>query len=150
MLSLAATDKLVQKICKVTGVELYLDDAEVVKDNGWADIANNEIHLGSKYSSPSIKLVIFFHELAHIQIARSKAAHNEDVCTFMEEFAAWHHGMDEYFKWCHKTINKTQGNFILKCLKTYSKTHYSFKNKDKELSKDADLQKKKKRSKASR
>lgn len=45
----------------------------------------------------------------------------------MEEWFAWHLAMQFYGKYIGRPFTKAMGNFVVSCLKSHSKSHYSFK-----------------------
>jgi hypothetical protein len=46
---------------------------------------------------------------------------------FQEETMAWDLAMETQYKIFGRKFTKSQGNFMLECLKTYSKQHYNFR-----------------------
>ena len=76
-------------------------------------------------------MAVAFHELGHaiINLKREKGIKRYEVnSTFQEEFEAWGLAQRFYRKYIGRPFTKDMGNFILRCLKTHSKTHYAFKD----------------------
>ena len=116
-------------ICQHHGVKLFLYDPNVDNDNGYAYL--NEVHLGRKYKNNHIYMAVAFHEFGHaiINMKRAKGVKRYSVAScFHEEWFAWSLGMSYYAKFIGKPFTKAMGDFVLHCLKTHSKSHYSFKN----------------------
>lgn len=89
------------------------------------------MHLGNKYKNIHIYMAVAFHELGHaiINIKREKGVKRYNVnSTFFEEFCAWYWGQRYYAKMFKKPFTKSMADFMLKCLKTHSMTHYAFKD----------------------
>lgn len=122
-------EQLFQDLCDKHQVRLFLHDPKVEKNNGYAQF--NEIHLGNKYKNMHIYMAVAFHELGHaiINLKRSNGIkrYNVNSC-FFEEWSAWDLAQRLYSKTFKKPFTKSMGNFILKCLKTHSSTHYAFKD----------------------
>ena len=123
-------NKIFQEICYKNNIIVFFNDPQITdKDNGFAKW--NEIHLETKYSNISTYIAVAFHEFAHaiINMKRAKKIKQSFVnCNFNEEFLAWALAMRYYAKNFNKPFNKTQSNFVLKCLKTHALTDYSFKD----------------------
>lgn len=112
-------------LCEKHHIKLVLDDDKIDVDNG--ELYNGaEIHLGRKYTSNLIFLAIFFHELGHILITRRKSKKYRKLSIFREEALAWCIAMEFQAKYFGKSFTKSQGNFMLECLSSYSKQHYNF------------------------
>lgn len=91
----------------------------------------NEVHLGNTYKNVHIYMAVAFHEFGHaiINLKREKGIKRYEVnSTFQEEFEAWGLAQRFYRKYIGRPFTKDMGNFILRCLKTHSKTHYAFKD----------------------
>jgi len=126
----------ISKVCQKYGIKLVLNDPDVGKDNGYA-FDTNEIHLGNKYTSNLIMLAIALHEFGHTIIARRHSKKYRKLSIFREETLAWTLAMELQQKYFGKSFTKSQGNFMLDCLKTYSKQHYHFsKSYDQEDNED--------------
>ena len=98
--------------------------------------------LSSKFSSLQIKLAVFLHELSHIITMRRSGKRYLAASIFQEESAVWSLAQELHLKYLDKPFCKSQAEFMLKCLKTYSACHYSFKkmyNKDPESKKNGKL-----------
>lgn len=116
-------------ICQANGVKLFLRDPHVGSNNGYAQA--NEVHLGRKYKNNHIYFAVAFHEFGHaiINIKRDRGVKRYALTSsFHEEQFAWTLGMKFYAKYFGKCFTKSMGDFMLMCLKTHSRTHYSFKN----------------------
>ena len=48
------------------------------------------------------------------------------MSVFREETMAWTLAMELQMKYFKRNFTKSQGNFMLDCLRTYSKQHYHF------------------------
>ena len=116
----------ITKLCQKSGIKLVLNDPDVGKDNGFAYGAN-EIHLGYKYSTNLILLSVFFHEYSHALISRRKGRRYRQLSIFQEETMSWDLAMETQFKVFGRKFTKSHGNFMLDCLKTYSRRHYNFR-----------------------
>lgn len=122
-------ESIFQSLCQKYGIELFLNDKSVQRDNGFA--VENEVHLGTKYKNNHIYMAIAFHEFAHALIynKRESGIKRYNVnCDFMEEWFAWSLAMRFYGKYIGKPFTKAMGNFVITCLKSHSKSHYAFKN----------------------
>ena len=118
-----------QDICERNGVKLFLNDAHITKDNGYAML--NEVHLGCNYSNVHIYMAVAFHEFGHaiINIKRIRGVKRYNVnSAFYEEWLAWSLAQRFYTKYFKRPFTKNMGNFILTCLKTHSRSHYAFKD----------------------
>ena len=115
----------ITRICKAHKIKLILNDASVPENNG-ISYGNDEIHLGQRYTSNLIMLAIFFHELGHCMLSKRKPKRQGDMPIFREETMAWVLAMEQQIKHFKKPFTKSQGNFMLECLSTYSKQHYNF------------------------
>ena len=121
------------KVCSKYNIRLVLNDPEVEKDNGYA-FECGEIRLGNKYSNNYILLAIALHELGHIIISRRHSNKFKKLSIFREETIAWVLAMELQQKYFGKSFTKSQGNFMLDCLRTYSRQHYHFtKSYEKDL-----------------
>ena len=103
-----------------------MNDPDVSKDNG-AAYGKNEIHLGKKYSSNYIFMAIFFHEYGHIVLQRRRSYKINRFPIFREEVLAWTLAMEYQLKYFNRQFTRSQGKFMLECLRTYSKQHYIFR-----------------------
>lgn len=138
MAKLRKVDKVIASICDEYKVKVLVDVA-FHKDYGECYPDTSQIMLCSKYSSDKLKIAIFLHELAHILIMKRKGKRYIAASVFQEESAAWSLAQELHVKYFGKAFDKTQADFMLKCLKTYSQHHYSFKKKfNKEVEKDLD------------
>lgn len=115
----------ITEICQKYRIKLVLNDPQVGKDNGYA-FGSDEIHLGGEYSSNYILLAIFLHEFGHSVLARRHSKKYRKLSIFREESLAWVLAMEFQQKYFGKSFTKSQGNFMLDCLRTYSKQHYHF------------------------
>jgi len=113
------------KLCQKNNIVLVLNDPIIDKDNGCA-YGDNEIHMGREYSSNYIMLAIFFHEYGHLLVSKRKVYRRRKMSIFQEESLAWVLAMESQQKYFGKEFTKSQGNFMLDCLRTYSKQHYHF------------------------
>ena len=113
------------KLCQKYSIKLVLNDERVGKDNGLA-YEDNEIHLGTTYTSNLIFLAIALHEVGHCLIAKRKGKKYRKMSVFREETMAWTLAMELQMKYFKRNFTKSQGNFMLDCLGTYSKQHYHF------------------------
>ena len=80
-------------------------------------------------TSNKIKLAVFLHELSHILTMRRSGSRYLAASVFQEESAVWSLAQELHLKYTDKPFCKIQADFMLKCLKTYSQYHYSFKKK---------------------
>ena len=106
-----------------------LVDTKFSKDYGECYPDSNEIYLSSKYSSAKIKLAVFLHELSHVITMRRKGKRYLAASVFQEESAVWSLAQELHLKYTAKPFSKTQADFMLKCLKSYSRYNCSFKKK---------------------
>lgn len=120
-----------------------LFDPSVSKDNGW--LIYDEIHMSNSYKNNAIMYAIWCHEFGHYIIQTRFAKRYDVKSTFQCEFKAWDIAQQVHAEYFGKPFNKEQGNFCLKCLKTYSNSHYDFnhlaykKNRDAESTKSVSL-----------
>lgn len=121
-------DTLIASICEEQKVKVLVD-ASFHKDYGECYPESNEIFLSSKYSSGKVKLAVFLHELSHIITMRRNGTRYLAASIFQEESAVWSLAQELHLKYVDKPFCKSQADFMLKCLKTYSQHHYSFKKK---------------------
>lgn len=122
------TDKLMQMIAEEHKVKVLVD-TKFHKDYGECYPDNNEILLSSKFSTNKIKMAVFLHELSHILTMRRTGSRYLAASIFQEESAVWSLAQELHLKYTDKPFCKAQADFMLKCLKTYSQYHYSFKKK---------------------
>ena len=128
-------DKLISSICDEWKVKVLID-TKFQKNYGECYPDSNEIILCGKFSSNKIKFIVFLHELSHIITMRRKGKRYLAASIFQEESAVWSLAQELHLKYMNRPFNKSQADFMLKCLKTYSKYHYSFKKQfNKELQK---------------
>lgn len=121
-------DTLIESIADEHRVKILID-ARFQKDYGECYPDINEIILGKKYKSGKIKLAVFLHELSHILTMRRSGSRYLAASIFQEESAVWSLAQELHLKYTNRPFCKTQADFMLKCLKTYSQYHYSFKKK---------------------
>ena len=121
-------DQLIESICNEQKVKVLVDTS-FSKDYGECYPDSNQIMLCSKYSSSKIKIAVFLHELAHILTMRRRGLRYLAASIFQEESAVWSLAQELHLKYLNKPFCKAQADFMLKCLKTYSQHHYSFKKK---------------------
>ena len=121
-------DTLIASICDMWKVKVLVD-TKFQKDYGECYPDSNEIILCSKYSSGKIKIAVFLHELSHIITMRRRGKRYLAASIFQEESAVWSLAQELHLKYLDKPFCKSQADFMLKCLKTYSQHHYSFKKK---------------------
>ena len=121
-------DTLIASICDEWKVKVLID-AKFQSDYGECYPDSNEILLSQKYSSGKIKIAVFLHELSHIITMRRKGKRYIAASVFQEESAVWSLAQELHFKYLNLPFCKSQADFMLKCLKTYSQHHYSFKKK---------------------
>ena len=121
-------DKLIMSICDEFKVKVLVNTS-LSKDYGECYPDSSEIILCSKYSSNKIKIAVFLHELSHIITMRRKGKRYLAASVFQEESAVWSLAQELHLKYLNKPFCKSQADFMLKCLKTYSQHHYSFKKK---------------------
>lgn len=120
-----------------------LVDTSFSRDYGECYPDSGEILLSLKYSSGRIKIAVFLHELAHILTMRRKGSRYLAASVFQEESAVWSLAQELHLKYLSKPFCKAQADFMLKCLKTYSQHHYSFKKKfNKKITEEAAKEKK--------
>ena len=125
------TDKFIQDYCDLNNIKLLFDPA-IGKDDGFCYPDLKEIHLSLHYSSQQIKLAIFLHEASHIRVHRFK---DKPYNIFECEYYSWFEAMKLYKRYFGKSFSKKQAEMMLKCLKTYCRSHYEFrkaKSKDDE------------------
>lgn len=116
-------DKFINDYCAINGIKLLIDPS-MDKDDGCCYVELKEINLAQKYSSNKIKLAVFLHEAAHIKVNHLKAQpYNKFEC----EYYSWFEAMKLHKKYFNRSFSKTQADFMLKCLKTYCKSHYEFR-----------------------
>lgn len=121
-------DRLIESIANEHKVKVLID-TKFSKDYGECYPESNEIMLCTRYSSGKIKLAVFLHELSHILTIHRKGKRYLAASIFQEESAVWSLAQELHFKYLNKPFSKTQADFMIKCLKTYSQYHYSFKKK---------------------
>ncbi len=121
-------DKIITSICDEWKVKVLID-TKLQKDYGECYPDSNEILLCSRYSSSKIKIAVFLHELSHIITLRRKGKRYLAASIFQEESAVWSLAQELHLKYLNRPFSKSQAEFMLKCLKTYSQYHYSFKKK---------------------
>lgn len=120
------TDKLIQSIAVEHKVKVLVD-TKFHKDYGECYPDSSEILLSYKFSTNKIKIAVFLHELSHIITMRRTGARYLAASVFQEESAVWSLAQELHLKYLDKPFCKSQADFMLKCLKTYSQYHYSFK-----------------------
>ena len=113
------------KVCQKRNITLVLNDPQIGEDNGLS-YGKSEIHLGAKYKSNLILLAIAMHEFGHVMISRRKGRKYKKLSIFSEEVLAWTLAMQYQKLYFNRNFTRSQGNFMLDCLKTYSKDHYNF------------------------
>ena len=121
-------DTLIESIAEENKVKVLVD-TKFQSNYGECYPDSNEILLSKKYSSDKIKIAVFLHELSHILTMRRKGARYLAASIFQEESAVWSLAQELHLKYTNKPFCKAQADFMLKCLKTYSQYHYSFKKK---------------------
>lgn len=121
-------DMLIESICNEHKVNVLIN-IYFSKDYGECYPDENQILISSKFSSNKIKIAVFLHELSHILTMRRKGKRYIAASIFQEESAVWSLAQELHLKYLDKPFNKKQADFMLKCLKTYSQHHYSFKKK---------------------
>lgn len=121
-------DTLIESICNEYKVKVLVDTS-FIKDYGECYPDSGQIMLCSKYSSNKIKIAVFLHELAHILTMRRHGARYIAASIFQEEFAVWSLTQELHLQYLNRPFSKEQADFMLRCLKTYSQHHYSFKKK---------------------
>lgn len=121
-------DKMIDSIADEHKVKVLVD-IKFQKNYGECYPEINEIILSSKYTSNKVKFAVFLHELSHILTLRRKGARYLAASVFQEESAVWSLAQELHLKYTNKPFCKSQADFMLKCLKTYSQYHYSFKKK---------------------
>ena len=104
-------------------------ESKFQKDYGECYPGTDKILLGTKYSSNRIKFAVFLHELCHILTLRRTGSRYVAASIFQEEFAVWSLAQELHLKYVGKPFSSKQAKFMLNCLNTYSKRHYSFKKK---------------------
>ncbi len=122
------TDKLIQSIAVEHKVKVLVD-TRFHKDYGECYPDANEILLSKKFSTNKIKIAVFLHELSHIITMRRTGSRYLAASVFQEESAVWSLAQEFHLKYLNRPFCKSQADFMLKCLKTYSQYHYSFKKK---------------------
>ena len=93
---------------------------EFQKDYGECYPDLDKIVLGSKYSSAKVKLAVFLHELGHIITMRRSGARYLAASIFQEESAVWTIAQELHYKYIKMPFSKSQAEFMLRCLDTYS------------------------------
>lgn len=121
-------DEMITSISSEWKVKVLVDTS-FDKDYGECYPDSNEILLSDIYSNCNIKLAVFLHELSHIITLRRSGQRYLAASVFQEEYAVWSLAQELHFKYTNKPFNKKQADFMLKCLKSYSKKHYNFKKK---------------------
>lgn len=121
-------DTLIASICDEFKVKVLVNTS-FSKDYGECYPDSCEIHLSQRYSSDKIKIAVFLHELSHIVTMRRNGSRYLAASIFQEESAVWSLAQEFHLKYLDKPFCKSQADFMLKCLKTYSAHHYSFKKK---------------------
>lgn len=128
-------DEIITSISGEWKVKVLIDTS-FSKDYGECYPDSDEIMLGNKYTTSKIKLAVFLHELSHIITLRRSGSRYLAASVFQEEYAVWSLAQELHLKYTNKPFNKSQADFMLKCLKSYSKRHYSFKKQfNKKISK---------------
>lgn len=116
-------DIFILDYCQKFGIKLIIDP-KLGKDDGLCYPVLNEIHLSKKYSSPKIKIAIVLHEIGHIKVEHNnKKPYNIFECEFM----AWNYAIQLHKKYFNKFFSKKQTEYMLKCLKGYTRSQYEFK-----------------------
>lgn len=123
MMRQTSVDKFINEYCAINGIKLLIDPA-LAKNDGLCYPSLKEIHLSQKYSSNKHKLSVFLHEVSHIRVERFKA---QPYNIFECEYYSWFEAMKLHKKYFNKSFSKTQAEFMLKCLKTYCRSHYEFR-----------------------
>ena len=126
-----AKRKIDEKIASISSewkVKVLVDQS-FDKDYGECYPDSNEIMLGEKYTASNIKLAVFLHELSHIITLRRSGSRYLAASVFQEEYAVWSLAQELHFKYTGKPFTKSQADFMLRCLRSYSRRHYSFKKK---------------------
>lgn len=119
----AQVDKFINDYCADNGIKLLIDPS-ISKNDGCCYVDLKEINLSQKYSSASVKLAVFLHEVAHIKVERFKSQpYNRFEC----EYYSWFEAMKLHKKLFGRAFSKSQAEFMLKCLKTYCRSHYEFR-----------------------
>ena len=121
-------DTLIASISEEFKVKVTVD-ASLQKNYGECYPDSNEIVLCSRYSSGKIKFAVFLHELSHILTMRRKGKRYIAASIFQEESAVWSLAQELHLKYLDRPFCKSQADFMLKCLRTYSQHHYSFRKK---------------------
>jgi len=116
-------DKFISSFCEENGIT-FLIDPKLSKNDGLCYTDLKEIHLATKYTSKQIKLAVFLHEVSHIRVERFKA---QPYNIFECEYYSWFEAMKIHKKHFGKSFSKSQAEFMLKCLKTYCRSHYEFR-----------------------
>ena len=116
-------DKFITAYCAEKGIKLYINP-ELAKNDGLTYPSLKEIYLAQKYTSSKIKLAVFLHEVGHISVDKFK---DKPFNIFECELWAWDRAMKIHRKYFNKSFSKTQAEFMLKCLKSYCRSHYEFK-----------------------
>lgn len=122
------TDNLIESIAEEHKIKVLVD-TKFQSNYGECFPDSNEILLSKKYSSDKIKIAVFLHELSHILTMRRTGSRYLAASIFQEESAVWSLAQELHLKYTNKPFCKVQADFMLKCLKTYSQYHYSFKKK---------------------
>lgn len=116
-------DKFIDRYCTENGLKLLIDP-KLRKNDGLCYPSLKEIHLAPKYTSGKIKIAIFLHEVAHIRVDRFK---NKPYSNFDCEYYSWFEAIKIHRRYFGKSFNKAQAEMMLKCLKTYCRSHYEFR-----------------------
>ena len=118
-----STDKFISKYSAENGIKLLIDPA-LSKNDGLCDPELKEIHLSQEYTSNKHKIAVFLHEVAHIRVQRFKT---QPYNIFECEYYSWFEAMKLHKKLFGKSFSKAQAEFMLKCLKSYCRSHYEFR-----------------------
>jgi len=122
-MKISKIDKFISDYCNQSGIKLLINP-NLSKNDGLCYTDIKEIHLAQKYTTNKIKLAVFLHEVAHIRVERFKA---QPYNIFECEYYSWFEAMKMHKKYFGKSFSKAQAEFMLKCLKTYCRSHYEFR-----------------------
>jgi hypothetical protein len=124
-----------RRICKKMGVELVLNDQEVLDCFG-NDCAASSGRMGdhptimmaplSSYSSVDWAILCFWHEMGHLELNESCAKQEyqyektlKDMCLWGIEFAAWNEAVMDAYQYQGLLLTPELAKKIQHCLETY-------------------------------
>ena len=141
-----------RRICKKMGVELVLNDQEVLGCFG-KDCAASSGRMGDhptimlapleSYSSVEWAILCFWHEMGHLELNESAVKQEyqyertlHDMCNWGMEFAAWNEAIMDAYQYQGVLLTSELAQKIEHCLSTYHKQHNFHYNGDMEWGDD--------------